>query len=245
MTITPQNPTQPQPQHSQPQQQELALTTSPIVFTSMPLRSTLLGRRRGRLRLSIPRRSTSHARIFARRVESSRWILLDARYHLNINTPCQHTLSTLLNNTPCTHTLSTLLNNRPCTHTLSTLLKNRPCTHTLSTLLNNRPCQHTLSTHSINTPCQHNLTTHLSTHSINPHTPQLLHHLAPQDIDDAMSVTFVREGWIEVAVSIADVCAFVAQDSALDREAQVATQPLPRYTKQTNQPTNQPTNPNT
>ena len=219
MTITPQNPTQPQPQHSQPQQQELALTTSPIVFTSMPLRSTLLGRRRGRLRLSIPRRSTSHARIFARRVESSRWILLDARYHLNINTPCQHTLSTLLNNTPCTHTLSTLLNNRPC--------------------------QHTLSTHSINTPCQHNLTTHLSTHSINPHTPQLLHHLAPQDIDDAMSVTFVREGWIEVAVSIADVCAFVAQDSALDREAQVATQPLPRYTKQTNQPTNQPTNPNT
>ena len=35
-----------------------------------------------------------------------------------------------------------------------------------------------------------------------------------------MSVTFVNEGWIEVAISIADVCAFVAQDTPLDREAQ-------------------------
>ena len=43
-----------------------------------------------------------------------------------------------------------------------------------------------------------------------------------QDIDDAMSINWVegKEGIIEVAVSIADVCAFLPQECALDLEAQ-------------------------
>jgi exoribonuclease R len=43
-----------------------------------------------------------------------------------------------------------------------------------------------------------------------------------QDIDDAMSITWVegKQGVIEVAVSIADVCAFLPQECALDLEAQ-------------------------
>ena len=43
-----------------------------------------------------------------------------------------------------------------------------------------------------------------------------------QDIDDAMSVYWVRggEGIIEIAVSIADVCAFLPQGCSLDLEAQ-------------------------
>lgn len=40
-----------------------------------------------------------------------------------------------------------------------------------------------------------------------------------QDIDDAMSVEWIRPGVIEVAISIADVCAFVPHLSALDIEA--------------------------
>jgi len=40
-----------------------------------------------------------------------------------------------------------------------------------------------------------------------------------QDIDDAMSVEWIRPGVIEVAISIADVCAFVPHLSALDTEA--------------------------
>lgn len=41
-----------------------------------------------------------------------------------------------------------------------------------------------------------------------------------QDIDDAMSVTWVQNGIIEISVSIADVTAFLPQGSALDIEAQ-------------------------
>ena len=41
-----------------------------------------------------------------------------------------------------------------------------------------------------------------------------------QDIDDAMSVEWIRPGVIEIAISIADVCAFVPHLSALDIEAQ-------------------------
>ena len=43
-----------------------------------------------------------------------------------------------------------------------------------------------------------------------------------QDIDDAMSVCWVKDeiGTVEIAVSIADVCAFLPQNSALDIEAQ-------------------------
>lgn len=41
-----------------------------------------------------------------------------------------------------------------------------------------------------------------------------------QDIDDTMSVEWIRPGVIEVAISIADVCAFVPHLSALDIEAQ-------------------------
>jgi exoribonuclease R len=41
-----------------------------------------------------------------------------------------------------------------------------------------------------------------------------------QDIDDAMSMTWIEKGIIEVSVSIADVTAFVPQGCALDIEAQ-------------------------
>lgn len=41
-----------------------------------------------------------------------------------------------------------------------------------------------------------------------------------QDIDDAMSVYWIEDGILEIGIHIADVCAFVQQDSALDAEAQ-------------------------
>ena len=40
-----------------------------------------------------------------------------------------------------------------------------------------------------------------------------------QDIDDAMSFEWLAPGMVEVGVHIADVCAYVAQGSALDVEA--------------------------
>jgi len=41
-----------------------------------------------------------------------------------------------------------------------------------------------------------------------------------QDIDDAMSVSWVQDGVLEVGIHIADVCAFVKKGSPLDMEAQ-------------------------
>jgi exoribonuclease R len=41
-----------------------------------------------------------------------------------------------------------------------------------------------------------------------------------QDIDDAMSVHWIKDGLVEVAIHIADVCAFVEKGSQLDIEAQ-------------------------
>jgi exosome complex exonuclease DIS3/RRP44 len=42
-----------------------------------------------------------------------------------------------------------------------------------------------------------------------------------QDIDDAMSIEWICDGLVEISVHIADVCAFVEQNSPLDLEAQV------------------------
>ena len=42
-----------------------------------------------------------------------------------------------------------------------------------------------------------------------------------QDIDDAMSIEWITDGLVEISIHIADVCAFVEQNSPLDLEAQV------------------------
>jgi exoribonuclease R len=42
-----------------------------------------------------------------------------------------------------------------------------------------------------------------------------------QDIDDAMGVEWIQPGLVEISVHIADVCAFLPQNSPLDLEAQV------------------------